>query len=35
MLQLAAAHEQDRLKQYFNQAVVEPRLLLIAWRHRR
>lgn len=30
MLQLAAAHKQDRLKEYFNQAVVEPRLLLIA-----
>lgn len=30
MLQLAAAHKQDRLKEYFSRAVVEPRLLLIA-----
>ncbi|NWD56996.1 ATP-binding protein [Pseudomonas veronii] len=30
MLQLAAANKQDRLKDYFNRAVVEPSLLLIA-----
>ena len=29
MLQLATAHKQDRLKQYFNRAVVGPRLLII------
>jgi DNA replication protein DnaC len=29
MLQLGAAHKQDRLKQYFNRAVMGPRLLVI------
>lgn len=29
MLQLATAHRQDRLKEYFNRAVVGPRLLVI------
>lgn len=29
MLQLATAHKQDRLKQYFNRAVIGPRLLVI------
>lgn len=29
MLQLAAAHRQDRLKEYFNRAVMGPRLLVI------
>jgi DNA replication protein DnaC len=29
MLQLATAHKQDRLKQYFNRAVIGPRLLII------
>lgn len=29
MLQLATAHKQDRLKQYFNRAIMGPRLLII------
>jgi len=29
MLQLATAHKQDRLKEYFNRAVIGPRLLII------
>lgn len=29
MLQLAIAHKQDRLKQYFNRAIMGPRLLII------
>lgn len=29
MLQLATAHKQDRLKEYFNRAVVGPRLLVV------
>lgn len=29
MLQLATAHKQDRLKEYFNRAVIGPRLLIV------
>ncbi len=29
MMQLATAHKQDRLKQYFNRAIIGPRLLVI------
>src|SRR5690606_24323674 len=29
MMQLATAHKQDRLQQYFNRAIIGPRLLVI------